>query len=133
MSDFVVGSIVSMWRYPVKSMLGEELNATEVMERGLKGDRAYALLDAETGAVISAKLPRKWGVLFDCRAALDPAQVKITLPDGAVVMGDAGNVDQILSQAFGREVKALCRCARSAQHRNVYARYCRYPGCRCRD
>lgn len=107
MSDeSVVGSVVSMWRYPVKSMLGEELNATEVMERGLMGDRAYALVDAETGAIISAKLPRKWSVLFNCRAALNsPDQVKITLPDGSVVMGDRADVNEILSEAFGRKVK----------------------------
>jgi len=105
MTDSVVGSIVSMWRYPVKSMLGEELNATEVMERGLMGDRAYALVDAETGAIISAKLPRKWGILFECRAALDsPTQVKITLPDGSIVLGDASDVDEILSKAFERKV-----------------------------
>ena len=41
----VVGSVVSLWRYPVKSMLGEELNAAEVSESGLNGDRAYALVD----------------------------------------------------------------------------------------
>lgn len=107
MSDAsVVGSVVSMWRYPVKSMLGEELNATEVMERGLLGDRAYALVDAETGAIISAKLPRKWSVLFECRAALDlPDQVKITLPNGSIVMGARSDVNEILSEAFGRKVK----------------------------
>ncbi len=105
-NESVVGSIVSMWRYPVKSMLGEELNATEVMERGLMGDRAYALVDAETGAIISAKLPRKWGILFDCRAALNsPEQVKITLPDGSIVMGDRSDINEILSQAFGRKVR----------------------------
>ena len=38
-----LGSVVSLWRNPVKSMLGEELNASEVTERGLLGDRAYAL------------------------------------------------------------------------------------------
>jgi hypothetical protein len=102
----VVGSIVSMWRYPVKSMMGEELNATDVGERGLWGDRAYALVDDETGAVISAKLPRKWGVLFDCRANLSSSeQVKITLPDGSIVMGDTADVNEILSQAFGRKVR----------------------------
>ena len=107
MSDAaVVGSVVSMWRYPVKSMLGEELNATEVREQGLTGDRAYALVDAETGVIISAKLPRKWGALFDCRATLDAlTQVKITLPDGAIVLGNAADVNEILSQAFGRKVK----------------------------
>jgi uncharacterized protein YcbX len=44
-----IGSVVSLWRYPVKSMMGEELNATEVTERGLLGDRAYALVTAPTG------------------------------------------------------------------------------------
>lgn len=57
--ESAIGSLVSLWRYPVKSMMGEELNATEVTENGLLGDRAYALMDAETGKIISAKLPRK--------------------------------------------------------------------------
>ena len=104
--ESVVGSLVSLWRYPVKSMMGEELNATEVTEIGLLGDRAYALVDAETGKIISAKLPRKWGILFDCRAALNsPTQVKIALPDGAIVMGDAADVDQVLSRTFGRDAR----------------------------
>jgi uncharacterized protein len=36
-----LGSVVSLWRYPVKSMMGEELNGADVTERGLLGDRAY--------------------------------------------------------------------------------------------
>ncbi len=63
------GTVVSLWRYPVKSMLGEELNSSYVTERGLIGDRAYALIDQKTGKVASAKNPRKWGKLFDFRAA----------------------------------------------------------------
>ena len=63
------GTVVSLWRYPVKSMLGEELNSSYITERGLIGDRAYALIDQETGKVASAKNPRKWGKLFDFRAA----------------------------------------------------------------
>lgn len=104
--ESVVGSLVSLWRYPVKSMIGEELNASEVSASGLLGDRTYALVDAETGKIISAKLPRKWGVLFDCRAALNPPlQVKITLPDGEIVMSDAVDVARTLSVKFGRNVK----------------------------
>jgi len=38
-------SVLSLWRYPVKSMAGEELEAVEVTARGLNGDRAYALVD----------------------------------------------------------------------------------------
>ena len=54
-----LGSVVSLWRYPVKSMIGEELNATDVAQRGLLGDRAYALVDPSNGMVASAKNPRK--------------------------------------------------------------------------
>src|SRR5438876_3390876 len=64
----VLGSVVSLWRYPVKSMMGEELNASEVTRRGLLGDRAYALVDSVDGKVASAKNPRKWPQLFDFRA-----------------------------------------------------------------
>ena len=57
------GRVVSLWRYPVKSMLGEQLNSSYVTEHGLLGDRAYALIDQKTGKVASAKNPRKWGKL----------------------------------------------------------------------
>ena len=46
-----VGSVVALWRYPVKSMVGEELNASEVTDRGLLGDRRFAVVDRSTGKV----------------------------------------------------------------------------------
>lgn len=109
----IVGSVVSLWRYPVKSMMGEELNTTEVGEQGLLGDRAYALIDNATGKVVSAKNPRKWGQMFDFRAALVSSpqkgktlpSVKITLPDGSLAIGDAIDVNQIISSVLGRDVK----------------------------
>jgi uncharacterized protein YcbX len=55
------GSVVALWRYPVKSMMGEELNSTEVTDRGLLGDRQFAVVDRATGKVGGAKNPRKWG------------------------------------------------------------------------
>jgi uncharacterized protein YcbX len=63
-----IGTVVSLWRYPVKSMMGEELNSSHVTERGLIGDRTYAVVDKQTGKVASAKNPRKWGKLFDFRS-----------------------------------------------------------------
>jgi len=109
----VVGSIVSLWRYPVKSMMGEELNAAEVAKRGLLGDRAYALVDSSDAKVASAKNPRKWPHLFDCRAALADAPrngakvppVRITLPDGTIVTSDQPDVNRILSNVLQRQVK----------------------------
>jgi uncharacterized protein len=110
------GTVVSIWRYPVKSMLGEELNASYVTERGLLGDRAYALVDEETGKVASAKNPRKWEKLFDFRSVfIDPPQVaeniphiKITLPDGTQVFsGQDKDIDYTLSKALGRDVRLV--------------------------
>ena len=75
------GSVVGLWRYPVKSMMGEELNAAEVTARGLVGDRAFAVVDPATGKVAGAKHPRKWGNFFDFRAAyVDPPKAGSKLP-----------------------------------------------------
>src|SRR5213078_963402 len=63
------GSVAALWRYPVKSMMGEELNSSEVTDRGLLGDRQFAVVDRATGKVGGAKNPRKWGNFFDFRAA----------------------------------------------------------------
>ncbi len=107
-------SVVSLWRYPVKSMMGEELNATEITQRGLLGDRAYALVDSSDGKVATAKNPRKWPRLFEFRATfIEPPRahlaakvppVRIALPDGATVTSDQDGVNQILSKALNREV-----------------------------
>src|SRR4030066_43320 len=96
-----VGHVVSLWRYPVKSMMGEELNASEVTERGLLGDRTYRLPAPVTGKVASAKNPKKWGRMFDFRAAfVDPPHsdvplppVRVTCPDGTIIQSDAPAID----------------------------------------
>lgn len=120
-----VGSVVALWRYPVKSMMGEELNASEVTERGLLGDRAYAMVDASDGKVASAKNPRKWGRLFDFRAAFvqEPRRgetippVRMTLPDGTICASDQADIDidQVLSGVLGREAKLMTQAPEKPQ------------------
>lgn len=107
-----LGSVVSLWRYPVKSMMGEELNAAEVTDRGLLGDRVYALRDPSNGKVVSAKNPRKWAKLFDFRAAFAESPragekippVRITLPNGGIVTSEQTEFNKVLTNALGREV-----------------------------
>jgi len=109
------GSVVSLWRYPVKSMMGEELNASYVTERGLLGNRTRALVDQATGKVASAKNPRKWGKLFDFRASfVDPPkpggplpEVRISLPDGRSVVSERPGADGMLSEALGAQVRLM--------------------------
>ena len=93
-------------------MTGEELNAADVTDNGLLGDRVYALADPLTGRIASAKHPRKWGRLLDFRVSMTeppaaeepPPPAEITLPDGNVVTTDQENVDTVLSSQLGRLV-----------------------------
>jgi uncharacterized protein YcbX len=108
------GSVGALYRYPVKSMMGEELNAVVVGAKGIVGDRLFALSDPETGKIASAKNPSKWPTLFSFHATYTaplessrlPA-VRITLPDGESVLSDSTELDQILSSSLGKPVRFL--------------------------
>jgi hypothetical protein len=103
-------TITGIFRYPVKSMLGESLASCVLDADGVPGDRAYAVVDEESGAVASAKVPRRWGRLleFSARYLTEPRSgapappIEITFPDGAVRRSDAPDVDDALSADLGR-------------------------------
>jgi uncharacterized protein YcbX len=103
-TDRMLGTISSIWRYPVKSMQGEELVEASLGERGIHGDRGFALRDREDGRVATAKNPRKWPALFRYSAALQNGGVAITLPDGTVLGAGAPDADGALSSSLGRAV-----------------------------
>lgn len=113
-----VRRVSALWRFPVKSMSGERLAEAEVTRDGLVGDRAFALIDAETQRVVSAKNTRHYPGLLECAAAYVDAPVsgralpalRITLPNGASVTGAPHEADRALSAHFGREVR-LARAA----------------------
>jgi uncharacterized protein len=113
-----VGAIAALWRFPVKSMPGEQLDTAEVLENGVVGDRAYALIEAETGKVVSGKNPKLGPAMLGCRAEFvdsprvgdEPPPVRITLPDGRSSTSDSPDVDATLSAYLGLDVK-LARAA----------------------
>ena len=114
-----VGTIREIWRYPVKSMGGEQLDTVEVTEGGLAADRVWAVRDEDRGAIVGG---RQLPALMRCRARFVEApaigaRVAITLPDGAEVTSDDPEVHARLSAALGRTV-TLCalRPASDADH-----------------
>jgi len=117
-SKNAVGTIAALWRFPVKSMIGEQLQELELTQTGVLGDRAYALIDADTGKVVSAKSTKLFPDLLRCKAEFvdapkrsgDMPPVRITLSTGLSVRSDVGDVDQVLSEHFHRRVK-LARVA----------------------
>jgi hypothetical protein len=77
----VVGSVAGLWRFPVKSMRGERVDEAELTADGFLGDRAYALIDVDTGKVVSAKSVRLFPDLLGFAAAyVEPPQASDELP-----------------------------------------------------
>lgn len=105
-------TVSELWRYPVKSMRGERVASAAITDAGLAGDRAYAVVDRETGRIGSAKHPRLWGALLECAARYDeepvaggpPPPARISLPDGRETGSDDPSVDERLSEVFDRPV-----------------------------
>ncbi len=105
--------IDALYRFPVKSLLGERVEQARLTGRGLLGDRAYALVDAADGTVASAKHPRKWGALLglSARFVAEPIAggpvppVAITLPGGTELRSNEPGTDAALSEVVGRPVR----------------------------
>ena len=107
-----IGKVAALWRYPVKSMQGEELSEGEITPHGLLGDRVYALIDVAEGKAVSAKNPVKWPMLLGCKSVFAepprkgavPPAVRITLHDGSTTESTACDCHQVISKAFRRPV-----------------------------
>jgi len=117
------GTLASLHRYPIKSMMGEELNAAQMTPRGLFGDRAYALYDSETRKVVSAKNPRKWPSLFNFRATyMSPPEVeatsppvRVTLPDGRFAATSSADFAATMTASLGRNVTLVAAPPQGAE------------------
>jgi uncharacterized protein YcbX len=101
------GHVSELWRYPVKSMLGERVDAADLGEGGVPGDRGYALLDVETGKIASAKRPQLWRRMLELAIESDGGRdVTVRFPNGDAHAADDGLNDP-LSDFLGRRVRLL--------------------------
>ena len=101
-----------LWHYPVKSMQGEPTDEVTLGPGGVVGDRAYGFVDVEAGRLISAKHPKKYAEILQCRAAFtkppelgtDLPPIRVTVPDGVTVDGDHDEITARVGKLLGREV-----------------------------
>jgi MOSC domain-containing protein len=100
--------VARLRRYPVKSMLGEDLAASDVTFTGLTGDRRLAVLSRRTGKIASAKFPRLWRDLLTLSATVDEGTangtVRIALPEGKTVWSNDADIDAVLSDLLNEPV-----------------------------
>jgi len=104
-----VGAVEELWRYPIKSMLGQRMARAAVSALGLPGDRRLALVDRASGKIASAKAPRLWRDLLQCAASIDDEvedgrAVRIAMPGGKPLWSTDTDVDERLSGFIGRSV-----------------------------
>ena len=99
-----LGTVAVLRRYPVKSMLGEDLPGCEVARQGLSGDRVLGLVHRQTGKVASAKNPRLWRDLRRLHASFSGPAVQVTFPGGAVMAGTDPGIDAALSEFLDQPV-----------------------------
>ena len=92
--------ITELWRYPVKSLGGEQLQTTEITDV-IPGDRGWGIIDTGNGALLSAKTVP---ALLLASAHIVDGVCEIALPDGTTTSARADDVDSILSMWLDRPV-----------------------------
>jgi hypothetical protein len=92
--------VASLWRYPVKSMQGEECDELILDARGVRGDRRYGVFEVDSETVISAK---REGRLLQAAASITSDGLRVTLPDGHTMSPGTG-LDDGLTSWLGRRV-----------------------------
>src|SRR5690242_18047749 len=103
-----IGVVKQLFRYPVKSMLGEQPSELTLTVGGTLGDRAWAVREA-SGRIATAK---KWPSMLSFRASYDSpprpdghAPVTIALPGGGTIHAEDAEASAKLSAAVGRPVQ----------------------------
>lgn len=75
-----MNAVAEVWRHPVKSLQGQRLDGGLLGPGGLRGDRGWAVVDARSGAPLTARREHR---LYAAAARWDADELVITLPDGA--------------------------------------------------
>jgi uncharacterized protein YcbX len=105
----VVGVVAELWRYPVKSFLGERSVELEIDMRGVVGDRAFAVRDAN-GKFGSGKTTRRFRLLrglFDFAARTCDRGIEVRAPDGEIFLVGDPALDGLLSERYGEPLAVL--------------------------
>ena len=98
-----IGKVQEIRRFPVKSILGESLATASVDDRGLCGDRLWAIknLDGKFGSGKTTRRFQRMDGLFQYRARYEGSNLILTMPDGSEYQGDHIDVHEVLSESLG--------------------------------
>jgi uncharacterized protein YcbX len=104
----VVGTVHSLHRYPVKSMVGENMAAVDIGELGVPGDRTWAARNLELGEQQGARKLPKLLTLTASFVDDDRAGVPmIGFPDGSRLRADDPRASELVSEHVGKKVRLV--------------------------
>jgi hypothetical protein len=120
MSRSVLGHISELWRYPVKSMRGEALQRLAIDERGVVGDRYFALKDSEgrLGSGKTTKRFRQIEGMLGFAAATENGGVVVRFPDGRVMRANDPTLGPVLTATCGIDIKVESEDQDRVMHRD---------------
>lgn len=101
-----LGRVKEIYRYPVKSILGESLSSVLIDPRGIVGDRLWAIKN-ENGKFGSGKTTRRFQQiegLFNYKARFLGDIPILIMPDGTEYRGDDDRVNKALTESLGIQV-----------------------------
>lgn len=98
--------VARVWRYPVKSMLGQRADAIDVAASGVVGDRRYAIRDhnGRLGSGKNAGRLKKIDGLLCFRARYEGGRAVVTFPDATEIDADDPEMGALLSDVLGQPV-----------------------------
>jgi len=96
--------VVGLWRYPVKSLQGEPIDAARVEADGVVGDRRWGIRDQRTGRILTA---RRRPELLHASSTYAGDEPVLTLPDGSTVVGQGDHSDRLLSEWLASPVSLV--------------------------
>ena len=103
------GTVESLWRYPVKSLIGESLDSFDIDSRGVSGDRLYAIsnTDGKFGSGKNTRRFRHIDGLFSMSAETTENGISITFPDGNILLDSAPSINSVISKTLGQNVTLI--------------------------
>ena len=108
-----IGQIKQIYRYPVKSMAGEELTSAELGWHGIKGDRRFAFMRMGTMSDFPWLTASKMPDLIRYKAyhsnGNNPSSptVRVRIPEGADLEVGDESLRKEIAASFGAEVSLI--------------------------
>jgi uncharacterized protein YcbX len=106
LADFT-GTVSGLYRWPVKSLAGEKIEAARLDDRGLAGDRAHFLIDRRPrhdGRVLTVRQNAAllgWGSFYGPKVADPEGPPTLRSPEGDELSWEAPETAEVLARSLG--------------------------------